>query len=30
MLNGTPAPIKDLILDFDTIFQQPTTLPPSR
>jgi hypothetical protein len=30
MLSGIPASIKDLILEFDQIFQQPTALPPSR
>jgi hypothetical protein len=27
-LNGIPATIKDLILEFDIIYQQPTALPP--
>jgi hypothetical protein len=30
MLNGIPLEIKDLIQEFGTIFQEPSTLPPSR
>jgi hypothetical protein len=30
LLNGIPTQIKDLILEYDDIFQTPSALPPSR
>jgi hypothetical protein len=30
LLNGVPTKIKDLIYDFDALFQEPYALPPSR
>jgi hypothetical protein len=30
LLKGIPTPIKDLIVEYDAIFQTPSDLPPSR